>query len=307
MNASWKSIPLSIALSLAGWGAPAQSVSWMFSTVGISQANPSQGGFVFIASNDGWAAAWPAQGGLYSIPPRPPSAPGNSQPAPAPITCSYSLGATAANLPGGTVSDMIPIAAPAGCGWTAQSRATWLRTTSTGNGDGWVSYVADANRTGAWRTGTLLVAEQTFTVTQAPEGYVWHGVFEWLFAARDGWYHAAGLGWLWFHHGGEWIWSASLRDWLAVTDYRGRRVWTTQHGFAAVSPGLPGRLDSELLGTVFVGDYHGQANPEGWLYSETLGYLWPNGDGVWYYSERHGWLGLTGPRQFWSAERGAFL
>ncbi len=52
--------------------------------------------------------------------------------------------------------------------WTATSGASWLTFTSgtSGNGSGTVGFTIAAN-TGAGRTGTLSIAGQTFTVTQA--------------------------------------------------------------------------------------------------------------------------------------------
>lgn len=55
-----------------------------------------------------------------------------------------------------------------GCTWTATSHASWLTITSGagGNGSGHVTYDVAAN-SGAVRTGTLTIADQTLTVTQA--------------------------------------------------------------------------------------------------------------------------------------------
>ena len=50
--------------------------------------------------------------------------------------------------------------------WTASANAAWLHTTSIGNGDGTATFTFDAN-TGPMRTGTLTIAGQTLTVTQA--------------------------------------------------------------------------------------------------------------------------------------------
>ena len=55
-----------------------------------------------------------------------------------------------------------------GCTWTATSHASWLTITSGagGSGSGQVTYDVAAN-SGAVRTGTLTIADQTLTVTQA--------------------------------------------------------------------------------------------------------------------------------------------
>jgi hypothetical protein len=54
------------------------------------------------------------------------------------------------------------------CTWTATSAVGWITITSaTGSGIGQVNYTVAANTTGVVRTGTLLVAGQTVTFTQA--------------------------------------------------------------------------------------------------------------------------------------------
>ena len=55
--------------------------------------------------------------------------------------------------------------------WTATANAPWLHTTASGTGNGRALFSFDAN-TGATRTGTLTIAGQTLTVTQAPSTYV---------------------------------------------------------------------------------------------------------------------------------------
>ena len=55
-----------------------------------------------------------------------------------------------------------------GCTWTATSHASWLTITSGagGNGSGHVTFAVAAN-SGSMRTGSLTIADQTLTVTQA--------------------------------------------------------------------------------------------------------------------------------------------
>src|SRR5262249_55524760 len=52
----------------------------------------------------------------------------------------------------------------------ATANATWLHTGASGTGDGLASFTFDAN-TGDTRTGTLTIAGQTLTVTQAGSNY----------------------------------------------------------------------------------------------------------------------------------------
>jgi sugar lactone lactonase YvrE len=73
--------------------------------------------------------------------------------------------ATAAAVGG---AGTIPVTAATGCAWTAVSNAAWITIASgaSGSGNGTVGYTVAA-ATGAQRTGTIAVAGQTFTVTQA--------------------------------------------------------------------------------------------------------------------------------------------
>lgn len=74
---------------------------------------------------------------------------------------SASVAATA-----GSSSTAVTIAS--GCAWTASSADSWLTITSgaSGNGNGTVAFSVTAN-TGGSRTGTLTIAGQSFSVTQA--------------------------------------------------------------------------------------------------------------------------------------------
>ena len=67
----------------------------------------------------------------------------------------------------GTDSDMV---APTGA-WSATSNASWLHTTSSGFGNGVAVFTFDTN-SGPTRSGTLTIAGQTLTVTQAGSSYV---------------------------------------------------------------------------------------------------------------------------------------
>ena len=63
----------------------------------------------------------------------------------------------------------VSVTATAGCAWTAVSNASWIAITSgaSGSGNGTVSYSVLANTGSSQRTGTMTIAGQTFTVTQA--------------------------------------------------------------------------------------------------------------------------------------------
>lgn len=88
---------------------------------------------------------------------------------PLPPNCTYAISSTSQNIgAAGGAGQAVNVTAPAGCAWSATSGATWLTISSgaSGTGNGSVTFMAAAN-TGAQRTGTLSIAGQTFTVTQA--------------------------------------------------------------------------------------------------------------------------------------------
>lgn len=107
----------------------------------------------------------PAPGPSPGPSPSPAPAPG---PAPAP-TCSYTIDPTSASTAatGGTPAP-VTVTTAAGCVWAATSQAPWITITSgaTGTGTGSVRYSVAANA-GDARSGTLTIAGQTFTVSQA--------------------------------------------------------------------------------------------------------------------------------------------
>jgi len=90
------------------------------------------------------------------------------QAAPTP-SCSFSIGSSNQAI-GADGRDRIrvDVSTAAGCAWNATSNAGWIALDSgaNGNGAGTVTFSVAAN-TGTSRTGTLTIAGQTFTVTQA--------------------------------------------------------------------------------------------------------------------------------------------
>jgi len=81
-------------------------------------------------------------------------------------TSSYTVGGSAG-------SGLVVLSVtPSTYAWTATANNSWLHTTASGTGSGTAAYTYDANAGATPRTGTLTVAGQTFTVTQAGAGYV---------------------------------------------------------------------------------------------------------------------------------------
>ena len=84
--------------------------------------------------------------------------------------CTYTLSSTSASVSASASTGTVSItASAASCSSTAASTASWITVTAgaTGTGSRTVSYSVAANTTTSSRTGTMTVAGQTFTVTQA--------------------------------------------------------------------------------------------------------------------------------------------
>jgi Zn-dependent metalloprotease len=84
-------------------------------------------------------------------------------------TCTYSINPTSASVAAGGGTGSVTVTAGAGCAWTAVSNSTFITVTSgaSGSGNGTVGYSVAANTLSTSRTGTMTIAGQTFTVTQA--------------------------------------------------------------------------------------------------------------------------------------------
>ncbi|GEM_PF-999898 len=83
--------------------------------------------------------------------------------------CTYAINPTSQNLTASGGADSVAVTSQSGCVWTATSNASWITITSgtSGNGNGTVGYSVVANTSASQRAGTMTIAGQTFTVTQA--------------------------------------------------------------------------------------------------------------------------------------------
>jgi len=83
-------------------------------------------------------------------------------------TCSYSISPTSLTVPAGGTTGGVLVTALNGCAWTAVSNDAWITVTggASGTGNGTVNYSVGANA-GSQRLGTVTIAGQTFSVTQA--------------------------------------------------------------------------------------------------------------------------------------------
>jgi photosystem II stability/assembly factor-like uncharacterized protein len=79
--------------------------------------------------------------------------------------CTYELGSKAENFASSGGSGSFSVQTPADCKWSAVSDVPWITTSSTGSGNGSVAYTVASN-SDSDRTGTIMVGDQKFTVSQ---------------------------------------------------------------------------------------------------------------------------------------------
>ncbi|MCI0389371.1 MAG: NF038122 family metalloprotease [Acidobacteria bacterium] len=84
-------------------------------------------------------------------------------------SCAYSLVPASLSFEAAGGSGSVYVLATRGCNWTASSNADWIALAegNSGTGEGTVRYSVAANNSTGTRTGTLTIAGQTYTVTQA--------------------------------------------------------------------------------------------------------------------------------------------
>jgi hypothetical protein len=82
--------------------------------------------------------------------------------------CTFALSATSTTIPQNGGSGSVNVIAGAGCSWTAVSQVPWIVVTSgaSGSGNGTVQFTVQARMSGGPRSGTIVIAGQTFTVNQ---------------------------------------------------------------------------------------------------------------------------------------------
>ncbi len=87
-------------------------------------------------------------------------------------SCTFSISSTSQNFDSNGGTGSVGVTTQSGCNWTAESHAAWITITSgaSGSGNGTVSYSVAANASIEQRTGTMMIAGQTFTVTQSGAG-----------------------------------------------------------------------------------------------------------------------------------------
>ncbi len=88
-------------------------------------------------------------------------------PTPSP-SCAFTIGAAGANVPAGESEGSVAVTTGSGCTWTAISNAPWItiKSGASGTGNDTVVYHVAANA-GAPRSGTVTIADKTYTIAQA--------------------------------------------------------------------------------------------------------------------------------------------
>jgi hypothetical protein len=103
------------------------------------------------------------QAAILPAPPPPP---------PPPPACSYSISPPSTDLAGQATTVSVDVKTQASCDWKATSQASWLHIqgASSGTGSGAITIQVDRYNRKQERTGTVTIADQTFTVTQSRNG-----------------------------------------------------------------------------------------------------------------------------------------
>ena len=84
------------------------------------------------------------------------------------LNCTYSIASPSASYNSGATAASVDVTAPVGCSWSVATMSNFIAVNGggSGSGNGTVSYSIPAN-SGTQRTGTLLIAGHTFTITQS--------------------------------------------------------------------------------------------------------------------------------------------
>ena len=141
------------------WSAVSNNTGWLTVTSGASGNGNGTVGFSTTANPNGTPrnGSITIAGQTFSV-------------TQAAAPCSHTLTPTSHSMAMGGGTGSTDVTAPAGCAWTAVSSNTgWLTVTggASGNGDGTVGFRTTANPNGTPRNGSITIAGQTVSVTQA--------------------------------------------------------------------------------------------------------------------------------------------
>ncbi len=143
------------------WNATSNNTSWLTVSSGSSGTGNGTVGYAVTANTSSTqrSATLTIAGQTFNV----------SQAA---QSCTYAISPTGNSFTSAAGTGMVNVTAGSGCTWTATSNATTFLTVTSGasgSGNGTVNYAVTANTTTAQRNGTLTVAGQTFTATQAAQ------------------------------------------------------------------------------------------------------------------------------------------
>ena len=84
------------------------------------------------------------------------------------VSCIYSISSTTQSFGASGGTGSVSVSTQSSCEWTAKSTESWITIISGSNvtGNGIVNYSVSANTGSSLRTGTIIIAGQTFTVAQ---------------------------------------------------------------------------------------------------------------------------------------------
>jgi hypothetical protein len=141
------------------WTAAADA-AWIAVTSGATGTGPGN-----VSYQVGPNAAASARSGTVTVAGRAHAVTQQGRPATA---CSYRLSPGSADYGKDGGDGAFAVVADAGCAWTATGHEAWLEVTSgaSGTGNGTVEYRVSKHSDTAERTGSIAVADQTFTVRQ---------------------------------------------------------------------------------------------------------------------------------------------
>jgi len=86
-----------------------------------------------------------------------------------PASCSYTLSPTSQSFSSGGGSGSFSVSAESGCSWSATTSQGWIHITggSSGSGNGTVSFTVDTRSNASDRSGSITVADKSFTISQS--------------------------------------------------------------------------------------------------------------------------------------------
>ena len=84
------------------------------------------------------------------------------------VACSYTLSRSSISFDSDEGNSSVSVSTPEGCDWTATPTESWITITegASGGGDGAVNFAVDANPETAARSGSIMVEDQTLSISQ---------------------------------------------------------------------------------------------------------------------------------------------